>query len=144
MAGFLKAEGLTGVNCESDRTTIKTELRQNTMSIDDLLSAANQLSEPDLENLVNQMLMLRARRKAPVLSAEESQLLLRINQGVPPDLHYRYRALAEKRDSETLTDEEYQEFLGLSDRIEILAAERAGALAKLAQLRQVPLLQLME
>jgi hypothetical protein len=104
------------------------------MSIDDLLSAANQLSEPDLENLVNQMLLLRARRKAPVLSAEESKLLLKINQGVPPDLHQRYRTLAEKRDAETLTDVGYQELMSLSDRIEILAA----------QFRQISLLQLMD
>jgi hypothetical protein len=33
--------------------------------------------------------------------------------------------------------------LELSDRIEILAAERAGSLVKLAELRQVPLAQLM-
>ncbi len=113
------------------------------MSIDELLSAVDRLSEPDLEILVNQVLLLRARRKAPVLTAEESELLVRINQGVPPDLHRHYQALAEKRDAETLTETEYQELLELSDRIEILAAQRVEALAKLAQLRQVSLLQVM-
>jgi hypothetical protein len=114
------------------------------MSIDELLSAANQLSEPDLEILVNQVLLLRARRKAPVLPAQEAALLVQINQGVPLDLHQRYQALAEKRDAETLTEVEYQELLALSDRIEILAAQRVEALAQLAQLRQVSLLQVME
>lgn len=114
------------------------------MSVDELLSAANQLSEPDLEILVNQVLLLRARRKAPVLNIEESELLVQINQGVPSDLHRRYRALAEKRDAETLTETEYQELLAFSDRIEILAAQRVEALAKLAQLRQVSLLQVMD
>jgi hypothetical protein len=114
------------------------------MSIDELLSAANQLSEPDLEILVNQVLLLRARRKAPVLPAAEAELLVEINQGVPPDLQQRYQVLAEKRDAETLTETEYQELLALSDRIEILAAQRVEALAKLAQLRQVSLLQVMD
>jgi hypothetical protein len=114
------------------------------MSIDELLSAANQLSEPDLEILVNQVLLLRARRRAPVLPAQEAELLVQINQGIPPDLHQCYQALAEKRDAETLTETEYQELLGLSDRIEILAAQRVEALAKLAQLRQVSLLQVVD
>ena len=114
------------------------------MSIDELLSAANQLSEPDLEILVNQVLLLRARRKVPVLPTAEAELLLQINQGVPPDLHQCYRALSEKRDAETLTEAEYQELLAFSDRIEILAAQRVEALAKLAQLRQVSLLQVMD
>jgi hypothetical protein len=63
--------------------------------------------------------------------------------GVPSDLQQQYRALRAKRDDEVLTDAEYELLLELSDRIEILAAERAGYLIKLAELRQVPLPQLM-
>ena len=42
-----------------------------------------------------------------------------------------------------MTDGECEELLELSDRIEIIAAARAGSLVKLSQLRQVPLTQLM-
>jgi hypothetical protein len=114
------------------------------MSITELLQAANQLNEPDLDQLVDQVLLLRAKRKANILSAAETELLLQINQGVPTELHQQYQALRIKRDEETLTDEEYELLLELSDRIELLAAERAGSLVKLAELRQVPLEQLMD
>jgi hypothetical protein len=113
------------------------------MGIDELVQAANQLDGKDLEQLVSRVLLLRAKRQAPVLSGVETELLLHINQGVPSDLQQQYRALRAKRDDEVLTDEEYELLLELSDRIEILAAERAGSLVKLAELRQVPLDQLM-
>jgi hypothetical protein len=114
------------------------------MSLDDLLNAANQLSETDLETLVDQILLLRARRKAPVLPSQESSLLLQINHSLPADLHQRYYTLTEKRDSETLTNPEYDELLNLSDRFEQLAALRVEALVSLAALRHIPLAQLMD
>jgi hypothetical protein len=113
------------------------------MSIDELVQAANQLNEMDLEQLVSRVLLLRAKRQAPVLSGAETALLLHINQGIPSDLQQQYRALRAKRNDETLTEEECELLLELSDRIEVLAAERAGSLVKLAELRQVPLTQLM-
>jgi hypothetical protein len=56
------------------------------MSLDELIKAAHQLDEPDLEQLLHQVVVLRVRRKAQVLSEEEAQLLLKINQGIPVDL----------------------------------------------------------
>jgi hypothetical protein len=114
------------------------------MSLDELLNAANQLNETDLNTLVNSILLLHARRKATILSSQEASLLLQINQGIPTDLHQHYHRLIEKRDTETLTPAEYEELLHLSDRIELLTAQRADALVKLSTLRQVPLLQLMD
>jgi hypothetical protein len=114
------------------------------MSIDELVQAANRLNEPDLDQLIDRVMVLRAKRKSPTLSPTETELLLVINEGIPPDLHQRYRALVEKKNAEILTDEEYQILLDLSDRIEVLAAQRAAALLKLAELRQITLMQLMD
>jgi hypothetical protein len=114
------------------------------MTLDELLKAANQLDETDLETLLNRLLLMRARRQATILPTQEASLLLQINQGIPMDLHQQYQTLAEKRDAETLTDQEYQALLQLSDRIEQLTAHRLEALVNLATLRQVPLLQLMD
>lgn len=114
------------------------------MTLDELLKAANQLDETDLETLLNRLFLMRARRKASILPTQEASLLLQINQGIPMDLHQQYQTLAEKRDAETLTDKEYQTLLQLSDRIEQLTAHRLEALVNLATLRQVPLLQLMD
>jgi hypothetical protein len=55
------------------------------MSIDELIQAANQLSESDLEHLLHQVVILRTRRKSQVLPEQEAQLLQIINQGVPTE-----------------------------------------------------------
>jgi hypothetical protein len=114
------------------------------MSLDELIKAANQLDETDLEQLLQQVVFLRARRKAQVLPEEEAKFLLKINQGIPADLHTRYQILCKKRDAETLTDAEYNTLIQLSNQIEQIGAQRLEALASLAQLRQVSLLDLME
>jgi hypothetical protein len=114
------------------------------MSIDELIKAANQLNETDLNQLLHQIVVLRARRKTPILPEEEAQLLLKINQGIPTDLRASYQALREKREAETLDDKEYNSLIQLSNQIEQIGAQRLDALAKLAQLRQVSLLDLME
>jgi hypothetical protein len=114
------------------------------MSIDELIKAANQLNETDLNQLLHQIVVLRARRKTPILPEEEAQLLLKINQGIPTDLRTSYQILREKREAETLDDKEYDSLIQLSNQIEQIGAQRLEALAKLAQLRQVSLLDLME
>jgi hypothetical protein len=88
------------------------------MSLDELIKAANQLDETDLDRLLHQVVFLRARRKAQVLPEEEAQLLLRINKGVPADLRNQYQALRQKREAETLTDTEYDTLIQLSNQIE--------------------------
>lgn len=114
------------------------------MSLTELLHAANELDELDLDVLVDQVLLLRAQRKSSVLSEDETRLLLQINEGIPEEMHRQYRSLVVKRDAESLTDNEYETLLALSDRIEVMAAARAESLVKLANLRQIPLMQLMD
>jgi hypothetical protein len=114
------------------------------MSVDELIAAANTLNEPDLDRVLHQIATLRARRKSPVLPEEESKLLLKINQPVPSDLRSDYQVLLEKREAETLTDDEYSCLIELSQQIESIGAERLEALATLAQLRQTSLLELMK
>lgn len=114
------------------------------MSIDELIKAANQLNETDLNQLLHQIVVLRARRKTPILPEEEAELLLKINQGIPSDIRTSYQILREKREAETLDDKEYESLIQLSNQIEQIGAQRLEALAKLAQLRQVSLLDLME
>lgn len=114
------------------------------MSIDELVQASSQLNEPDLDQLIDRVMILRTKRNSPILSAAETELLLVINEGIPPDLHQQYQILVKKKNSETITNEEYKVLLDLSDRIEVLAAQRAEALLKLAELRQVNLMQLMD
>jgi hypothetical protein len=114
------------------------------MSLDELIKAADRLDATDLDSLLQQVVYLRARRKNPVLPEDEAQLLLRINQGIPADILAQYQLLLQKRDAETLTEPEYDRLIQFSTQIEQIGAQRLKALAHLAQLRQVSLLDLMK
>jgi hypothetical protein len=98
------------------------------MSVDELLRAVDNLSEPEFDKLVDRVLWLKAKRKTQLLNPAETKLLLEINQGIPAELYQSYQALRAKRDDETLTD----------------GAKRLAALAQLAEIRQISLLQLMD
>lgn len=118
---------------------VKTELPFN-----ELLKAVEQLNLPDLEQLMSQVVVLQARRKAPSLPKNESELLLKINQGLPLDVQKRFDELVAKRQAETLTSYEHQELLDLTDRIEKLDAKRLECMANLASIRGIPLATLMK
>jgi hypothetical protein len=114
------------------------------MSLDEILAAADRLDEPSLDQLLQQVSLLRARRKAPLLSPEESGLLQQINQGLPDEIDRRSQALREKSQNGTITAAEYTEFGQVNGLIEQLAAKRIEALIKLSELRQVPFMQLID
>ena len=114
------------------------------LSFDELLKAVEQLSLPELEQFVLQVIALQARRKAPSLPQDEAKLLLKINQGVPPDIQKRYDELIAKRRAETLTPDEHSELLRLTDQVEETEAKRMEYMAELARLRKTSLTALMK
>ena len=109
------------------------------LSTEQIISALSHLSLPELEEVFDHLLALQAERKAPHLSASESALLLRINQGLPSELRDRIAGLRAKREDDSITDEEYDELTRLTDQAEQLHAERMAALSELATLRGVRL-----
>ena len=113
------------------------------MSVDELFKAVDDLSEADLESLMCRARAVRTRRNPSVFSEQETTLLLKINHALPEDIHQEFMTLRSKRDDETITPTEYERLLAVSDCIEELAADRAIALLELANLRQVPLMQVM-
>ncbi len=117
---------------------------QAEVSRDALLEAVGQLSPPELEQFVAEVLELRSRRMAPRLGATESELLARINRGFPEGLQGRYDELIARRRDEALTPEEHRELLRLTAEAERLEGERLSALAELARARGVPLRTLMD
>lgn len=114
------------------------------LSTDELLKAAEQLSQSELEQFVSQIITLKAQRRAPSLPQAEAELLLKINQGVPPEIQRRYDELIAKRQAESLTPNEYEELLRLTDEIEKLEARRVEYLVELARLRKTSLTELMK
>jgi len=113
------------------------------LSADDLLQAVGQLDPTELHQFVLRVLALRARRQAPSLPCSESELFQQINEGLPQPVWERSKGLIEKRRQQTLTGEEHEELIRLTDQVEKQEAKRAEALVALAQLRHVSLTQLL-
>ncbi len=111
---------------------------------DKLLRAVEQLSESELEEFAREVSALIARRKAPSLSQRDSELLLKINQGIPTEIQQRYNELIEKRRDETLTESEYPELMRLTQKVEQLDVQRVEYLVELARLRGTSLTGLMD
>jgi hypothetical protein len=117
---------------------------QTELSFDELLKAVKQLSLSDLEQLMSQVIALQAQRKASSLPKAETDLLLKINQGLPAHSQQRFNELVAKRQAETLTAEEHQELLQLTDYLEKSDARRVQYLTELAHLRGISLAALMK
>lgn len=113
-------------------------------STDDLLRAVSQLKPKEFEKFLAQTLVIRAKRNASNLSRRESELLLKINKGLPARIQKRFDELNTKRENATLTKEEHQELLRLINRIENQDAKRIEMLGELAQIRQQPIRELMK
>ncbi|MGI8589351.1 MAG: STAS/SEC14 domain-containing protein [Chloroflexia bacterium] len=109
------------------------------LSSDELLNAVAQLSVPELDQFVVQVLDLQSQRKAPKPAHTESELLLKINGGLPAEVYARLDQLIAGRDARTLTPEEQAELVSLTDRIEVMDARRAEHLIELARLRSTTL-----
>jgi hypothetical protein len=117
---------------------------QAEVSRDALLQAVGQLSPPELDRFVAEVLALRSRRGPARLDAAQSELLARINRNLPEGLRARYDELIARRRDESLAPGEHEELLRLTAEAERLEVERLAALAELARIRGVPLRTLMD
>ena len=114
------------------------------IAVRQLLEVAVKMSEPELDRFVDQLMALRTHQRAPRLSEPESELLVKINQGVAAELQNRYDGLVAKRQEGNLTEAEYAELLALTEQVEELDARRVGYLAELARLRNTNLQSIMQ
>ncbi len=93
----------------------------------------------DVSALMREAVEARVRQYDPARPLTESDLLLRINRIFSESFWDTYRSLIAKRRAETLTPQEQQELIGMSDQLEAWHVERLRYLVKLAELRQVSL-----
>ncbi len=121
-------------------TTIQLQAE---ISLADLLQGVQHLDGSALEQFADEVMLLRAKRRAPSLSTAETDLLRQINQGLPESTRLRFHVLKEKRDAATLTPVEYEELLTLIEQVETRDVERLQALTELAAIRNISVRQLM-
>jgi hypothetical protein len=104
-----------------------------------LLHATLQLPRAELEQFVARLLVLSLQQDTSRLAQAESELLLKISQGLPPPTQQRLDELITKRQAQSLTPEEHQELIRLTEQSEKVDAERVQHLLALAALRNLPL-----
>ncbi len=117
---------------------------QAELSFEQLVNAVMQLPQTEFEKFLQTVNRIHPLHEEHRLSARESELLRRINHGIPAPVQKRYDELIEKRDARTLTSEEYEELLHLTDQVELSDATRVEHLVELAGLRRQPLNLLMQ
>jgi len=109
------------------------------------LSIAERIKTDELEMFVRALNSIIASRKTKDASYRQRELLRLINQtALPKENWERYLELAEKLDSETISESERLEFLQLVAEEEALRNERVGLLIELSQLKGITLSALME
>jgi len=111
---------------------------------DELLKAAAQLPQVELEQFVRRLFSLKARERTSVLSEREAELLDQIYQKLPDDTQQRLNELIKKRQAYTLTPDELRELIELTDQVEAFDVARLELISELAHLRNVPLAQLIQ
>jgi hypothetical protein len=115
------------------------------ISTEQLLQAVERLPADELDAFAARINLLRARRSAPRLSADETTLLLHINSaGLAPEQQARFDTLVAKRQAETISAAELQELIQLTDLSEQRNVERLQALGDLARLRGTTIPALMD
>jgi len=146
-SGSLTPYWIWAILLETANTIWKTQywsFVMATFTIDELVKAAEQLPQTDLEALTTQVLALKAKRATPNLPQNEALLLQKINRGLPDDLQKRYQELISVRQAEVLTESEHTELLQLTNQVEQYQVDRLKCLTELAGIRKVSLMELLD
>jgi hypothetical protein len=93
---------------------------------------------------VLKQVVYKARQKKAKRNLSESAILKQINLAVTEAEWDEYRRLIALRQAETISALEYAHLIALGDKIEAANVQRLKYLVKLAQLRQVSLLKVMQ
>lgn len=116
---------------------------QTKVNLKDLLDGVQKLDSTTLESFADQVMLLRAQRRASSVPKTETELLKKINRGLPAPTQARLSELQHKQETSTLTEEENDEFLQIANQVEELNVVRLEALTELAQIRGLTLRKLM-
>lgn len=117
---------------------------KSTLKVEDILNGVAQLQTEDLEQFLQQVGVLLARRKAPNLSERETLLLKEINNSLSLTTQKKYQTLKVKQQNGSLVEAERIALLNLVEIVEQADVIRLQALVELAQLRGITLVTLME
>ena len=108
------------------------------IGMEDILEGIAHLETADLENFLQEVAYLLAKRKAKTLSSRESELLEKINQPILSAEDQKiYDQLYRQLQSEQINPEEHQELLDLITKREKKGVEKMTLLLELAHLKNI-------
>jgi len=114
--------------------TLSIEIQQEA-----LLQAVERLDEAGLDQFLEDVLALKAKRSAPAVPDEVASLLSKIGQlGLAEGERKQLHTLLAKTEVEILTPDERQTVIQFSDKSERLNAERITTVIELARDWQTP------
>ena len=116
----------------------------HTQQLNSIYQSLSILNVVELEQVMQEVLVLRRKKLPTVLTQHETELLRKINAGAPAVIQKHYNFLVKKRNNETLSDDEYQELLELTAYMENLGVKRLEYLLELAKLRNSTLDEIVE
>jgi hypothetical protein len=116
----------------------------HTQQLNNIYQSLSTLNVIELDQVMQEVLILRRKKLPSVLTQNETELLKKINSGAPAVIQKRYDFLVKKRKNETINDEEYQELLELTAYMENLGVKRLEYLFELAKLRNLSLDEIVE
>ncbi len=110
-----------------------------TMQIKELIKGVEQLSSSEFEVFYHKLQTLRLQKMPDAIGEKENKLLKKINTPFTKKKKLRFNLLIAKRDAESLTKDEYEELLVLTEAFEKHELRRLKLLAKLADLKKTSL-----
>ena len=117
---------------------------QSVFDTKDALSKAADMGVQELEDFVRELNRVIFQKKTADNTFRQRELLRLINQTVlPQEKRLLYLQLVQKLEDDTISESEHRRFLALTEEEEALRNERVKLLIELAQLKNMPLNQLL-
>ncbi len=112
-------------------------MNTQTLSSQQVISAVQTMPLDELEQLVSNVLAVRAERIAPHITGEEIKLLRTIQRTLSKKSLLRMKELQSLRDNNELSQDGFAELAELIEKLEIIHAERMKSVSDLADLRGI-------
>ncbi len=109
------------------------------MQINELIKSVEQLSSSQFEAFYHKLQKIRLQKTPSSIVEKEEKVLKKIHTPFAKKKNLRFNLLIAKRDTQSLSKEEYQELLELTAAFEKFELKRLKLLVKLADLRKITL-----
>ena len=122
----------------------RVKINANDFDLNEVLAGISQLDMEELSEVMRKVSTFIARKKAPSLSAKETELILKINEGLPPEKQQRYATLQQELVDENISEAGHEELIQLTALAEEKAVARLTYLLELADLWDATVDETME